>query len=254
LLRELKILYACIQFYTQIPLPAVLNYSPDHLQKSIRYLTLVGLFVGSTGAFVFYLISSFLPLTISIVITMAFLVAITGGLHEDGFADVCDGFGGGQTPQRILEIMKDSHIGVFGVLGLVFLLLTKVFCLAQIGILQTPLLLIIAHTSSRILPVLMIYTSKYVRLDGSSKAKYALPHGNLYNTIPVLIFGLLPMYLLNWKINVFIIGILLCAFIIMRWYFHKKIGGYTGDILGAMQQIGETLIFLGYIVFTYNIP
>jgi adenosylcobinamide-GDP ribazoletransferase len=276
-LRELKVLYACIQFYTRIPLPALRSYSNDHLQNSIRYLPLIGLLVGCIGSVVFVLTNLFLPFSLSLVLSLASMALVTGGMHEDGFADCCDGFGGGYTSSRILEIMKDSHIGVFGVLGLIFLIGIKFSSLNEIGSLDIPLLLISAHILSRILPILMVYTSKYVRPQNQSKAGVALPllevdkdqdsrdldlkdqnatqnllttNLGLNRSIPfsIIAFYCSPLlFFFPIKTFLFMGGTLILVFFSMRWYCLKKINGYTGDVLGAMQQVGEVSIYISYL-------
>ena len=109
--KQFRVLLTAIMFYTRIPVPATLEYSPERLNRATRYFPLIGWIVGGVGAGVFYGLSLILPLQVSVFLSMLATIFLTGAFHEDGFADFCDGFGGGYTREKILTIMKDSRIG-----------------------------------------------------------------------------------------------------------------------------------------------
>jgi adenosylcobinamide-GDP ribazoletransferase len=168
-------------------------------------------------------------------------ILTTGAFHEDGFADVCDGFGGGWTKEKILEIMKDSRTGAYGAIGIGLLLLFKFIALTEIPASQMCIAIIAAHSFSRLCAVGMVASSVYVRENDDAKAKPLAKIITIKEIIPAIIFGTAPLLLLG----KFSIAILLLIY--MRSYFHKWIGGYTGDCLGAIQQITELMFYLGIL-------
>lgn len=245
--QQVKLILTAIMFYSRIPVPKSTGYSDEQLNKATRYFPLVGIIIGSLGAGVFWGVHHVFSQTMSIVIAMISMILATGAFHEDAFSDFCDGFGGGYTHEKILSIMKDSRIGTYGATGLVLLLLSKVFLLTEINPVQIPFILIAAHALSRVISVIMIYTSQYVRFDDSSKSK---PIGQKHSTISLIVaifIGIVPLFLIPYMYIPVIIGVLLLAFLYFRYYVHKVLGGYTGDVLGALQQISEVGFYVAYI-------
>jgi adenosylcobinamide-GDP ribazoletransferase len=171
---------------------------------------------------------------------------LTGALHEDGFMDVCDGFGGGWTKERILEIMKDSLIGAFGVTGIIFLILTKFYCQFSISANQLPWILIAAHSTTRMAAATLVNTHQYARVENSKAQDYSQKL-SIGNFIFMVLTGILPLALLgNVKFFLIIIPVYLCKFLLGR-YFNKWINGYTGDCIGATQQVCEIVFYLSYL-------
>jgi adenosylcobinamide-GDP ribazoletransferase len=239
-------------FFTRIPVPANINHSSDMLQKSARYFSWVGIVVGLLSAAVFFLAQKIFSPPLSIVCSMLTSILVTGAFHEDGFADCCDGFGGGWTKEKILLIMKDSRLGTFGVIGLISILGLKFIVLQdlfkQLSALQVSIIMIAAHSFSRLMAVSIMQQYNYVQDIDTSKSK---PLANRKLTMPELVIaiagGVLPLFFLP-----LFFSIALFAAIISRWlagnYFYKWIGGYTGDCLGATQQICELFFYIGIIV------
>jgi len=120
--REIHIFLTSIMFYTRIPCPRWVDHSPDYLNQATRYFPLVGWIVGGVYAGSIVVLTMFFSPLISIILGLAISVLMTGAFHEDGFTDMCDGFGGGWTREKILLIMKDSRVGTFGLVGLGLLL------------------------------------------------------------------------------------------------------------------------------------
>ena len=255
--REIRLFFTAWMFFTRIPLPARLaawvGYSAELLNGAARYFPLVGLIVGALGAAVFagthWLFSSM----VAVALSMAATVLITGAFHEDGFADVCDGFGGASEPARVMEIMKDSRVGAFGAIGITLMLLTKYATLLSLaeGV-QVELvvwLLVIGHTLSRVAPVLLIRALVYVRPEADAKAKPLAEAVSLPGLAIALLTGLLPLaglvyfYENAWLIVLGVLPVGLATWLAGAW-FKKRIGGYTGDCLGATQQITEVVFYL----------
>lgn len=245
--REIRIFFTALMFFTRIPCPKWTDHSPEYLNKSSRYFPLVGAIVGSIGALTFYIAALVFPIQVSILLSMISTILATGAFHEDGLADVCDGFGGGWTKESILRIMKDSRVGAFGVIGLIAVLSLKFICLNQIEVKLIPIILVASHSLSRFVASTLLFTLEYVRDDADSKAKPAAQKMSIPSLIIGGLFGILPLFLFQ---NYLVFLILIPAFA-MRWYlanyFKKWIGGQTGDCGGATQQICEVIIYLSFI-------
>ncbi|NOU58245.1 adenosylcobinamide-GDP ribazoletransferase [Marinifilum caeruleilacunae] len=244
--RELNIFFTGLSFFTRLPFPKWASFKEEYQHEAIKYFPIAGLIIGGIAAFVFYLFNLLLPFNLAVIVSMAATALLTGALHEDGFMDVCDGFGGGWTKERILEIMKDSLIGAFGVTGIIFLIITKFYCQFSISANQLPLILIAAHSSTRMVAASLVNTHKYARV-GNSKAKDYSQKLSPGNFIFMLITGILPLALLgNLKFFLILIPVYLCKVLLGR-YYNKWIDGYTGDCIGATQQVCEVVFYLSYL-------
>ncbi len=247
--NELKIFLTSLSFYTRIPIGNIRGWNEGMLNKSTRYFPLVGILVGGVGALAFVIVSLYLPVSIAVLFSMVATILFTGAFHEDGFADFCDGFGGGYTPERILEIMKDSRIGTYGSIGLFAMLGTKFITLINIDAARIAIVLITGHAISRIFPVLLIYTSEYVRLDASSKTKPVGKADSLFSLCFAILSGGASLYLLQWHEIIISIALLIIVAFLFRNYIIRKLGGYTGDVLGALQQLCEVFFYLAILGF-----
>lgn len=247
--KQIHIFLNAIMFYTRIPMPGNVEYSDEILNRSTRYFPFVGWVIGGIGALTYWTLSYLLPDALAIVLSMLTAIFVTGAFHEDGFADFCDGFGGGYTREKILTIMKDSRIGTYGSIGLMGMLATKFAALFSVHFIALPLVLLAGHSLSRLMPVVLIYTSQYSRDDATSKSKPIGKKGKKYDFVMALFFGLALQCLMPWLYVVIIIPVLLLITLIFRSYTTKRIGGYTGDCLGALQQIAEVVFYLGLIVY-----
>jgi adenosylcobinamide-GDP ribazoletransferase len=244
----MKIFLTALMFYTRIPVKRDIDYSPENLNKATRFFPLIGLIVGGIGALVFWGASFVLPTVVAVILSTAATIYTTGAFHEDGFADFCDGFGGGYTKERIISIMKDSRIGTYGAAGLLLMLLTKIFTLFSIDAKQIPLVIVAAHGLSRVLPVLVIFTTRYVRDDETSKIKPIGKKGSVADLISAILFGSAMLLFFPWIYATTIVPALLLITFVFRKYIIRKIGGYTGDCLGALQQICELCVYLSILI------
>jgi adenosylcobinamide-GDP ribazoletransferase len=237
--RELRLVFTALMFYTRLPVPKYIDHSKEYLQAATKYFPLVGCIVGGLSAAVFWLTVHILPQEVAIVLSMVSTLLITGALHEDGLADVCDGFGGGWTRQKILDIMKDSRSGAFGIIGIVVSLLLKTVLLIKFPIAGIPALLIPAHALSRWCCTLVISFGTYARVDDLSKIKPVAQKMKMSQWLMALLFGWIPLLLFKSLLVLFCIPVLGITTFLLYRYFKKWIGGYTGDCLGAVQQITE---------------
>jgi len=237
---HLRLFLLALGFYTRLPCPQTLDFK--QLPQATVYLPLVGWLVGGITAISFYLADFLWPQSIAVILALIVNIFTTGAFHEDGFADVCDGFGGGWGKQHILEIMKDSHIGVYGVIGLLLLFLLKISLLCTLLSSAVPLVLLVGHSISRLPPLLLMRRYNYAR-NNESKAALAVYKPDLQQVVVATFFALLPLIILP-PLCVLAIFPVFCVNWCLGRYFYRYIGGYTGDCLGASQQIAETVFYL----------
>lgn len=239
--RELRAIWSAGLFFTRLPLPSLGSPSADEMRRSATYFPLIGWIIGGVAAGVWWSAIKAFPPLIASGLSLVSTVMLTGAMHEDGFADVCDGFGGGFTKERTLAIMQDSRVGAFGVVGLLLSLGLKWQCVAALPTALTPTILIAAHTISRSASITLMSTLDYVR-EGPSKARALTSKLRSWRLALVIFLGMCPVLLLPQCYLWAVIPVIIVRFIAARW-FCSRLGGYTGDCLGAVQQISE-LVFL----------
>lgn len=256
--KQLDIFFTALMFYTRIPCPKNITHDPTYLNKATRYFPLVGWIVGGIGALVFAIFYKMFSLELAVLFSLLANILTTGAFHEDGFADVCDGFGGGWTKEKILKIMKDSAIGAYGAIGLVLLFAIKFFALKSaidtdgnysFVVMQCLFIFVMVHALSRLTAISIIFTTDYVREDELSKSKPIAKQNTWKEIVGAFVFGLAPLsfyVFFNWNFILILIPLILLRFFAIR-YFKKWIGGYTGDCLGAVQQVAEITIYLSFI-------
>ncbi|MFD1294048.1 adenosylcobinamide-GDP ribazoletransferase [Lutibacter holmesii] len=244
--KELTIFLTAIMFFTRIPCPKWIDHSGDILQKCTKYFSMIGVIVGCFGALVFWVASYILPLNISILLSYVSTIWITGAFHEDGFADVCDGFGGGWTKDKILAIMKDSLVGTYGIVGLICLFTLKLFSLFEISN-QLIITIIAGHSVSRCLAAFILYLYPYARTENSKSIAVANNFKLTYLIFNIVIgFSPLLLFKTYWVFLAIIPPFI--AMLLLGRFFKKWIGGQTGDCAGATQQITEVIFYLSLLV------
>lgn len=242
--KELQLFFTALTFFTRIPCAAWGRHSEEDLNHAAKYFPLVGVVVGGVAALVYMVASTMLPATLAILLSMVSSVLLTGAFHEDGLTDAVDGMGGGWEKEQILTIMKDSRIGSYGAVALVMALLIKFHSLACLPAALVPAVLVVGHSLSRFASVTLIYTQSYVRENG--KAKPLAQQISAGELLLAALFGLAPLALLQ----VHLWWALLPVIVVGYWFARKLtqlLGGYTGDCLGAMQQLCEIAFYLGVV-------
>jgi adenosylcobinamide-GDP ribazoletransferase len=237
---SLNLFWLAVSFYTCLPYPQNLDY--NQLPQASRYLPIIGWIVGSLSAASFYLAALLWTPSIAVLIALIVGIFVTGAFHEDGLADVCDGFGGGWHKAQILEIMKDSRVGTYGALSLLFSGLLKINILIAFPVAIIPAILLSGHSISRFSPLWIMQQYDYAR-DIDSKMAQAMYKPTRYDLMFAAGFALLPLLLLP-KLCFWVIIPLSIVTIWLGHYFYRHIGGYTGDCLGATQQITEIVFYL----------
>src|SRR5471030_1975007 len=295
-MQQIRLFFIALQFFTRLPIPRWVGFQPDWLHHAARYFPLVGVVVAALTAAVYAAAAVLFPAPVAVLLSTAAGIYITGAFHEDGFADMCDGFGGGMTPERVMEIMKDSRIGAYGAIGTICLLALKcltlsllppataiatlfiahplsrseivkdsrigaygaigTICLLALKCLTLSLLppataiatLFIAHPLSRLAATSLIWRLDYARAEG--KAKPMAQEMSSGEFLIAAVSAAMPALLLGASSYVAwsaITGGILAALVATIWLgqkFVRRIGGYTGDCLGAVQQVTELLFYL----------
>lgn len=246
MIQQARLFLCALQFLTRLPTPALKTFQPEWISRAAPYYPVVGWIVGGLSAGIFYLALHIWPPLVSAVLAVAAGFLITGGFHEDGLCDTADGLGGGLTPARRLEIMKDSRIGSYGALALWAVLTLKVAALSMLGPLQGVMTLIAAHGAARGLSVVVMAIVPYAGDPTLAKLKPSLSGVRRGEAVVAVILGLAPFALLPPRQS--LLGLLLtllgagtlvvCA--------RRHIGGWTGDILGAVEQLSEVALILGF--------
>ena len=247
--QECQWFLLAVQFFTRIPVGLLLPFKPSDLNRTSRYISIVGLIVATIAGLAYGMGYLLYGPWLAALLALASAVLATGAFHEDGLADAADGFGGGLTRAQILLIMKDSRIGTYGTVATFLSLTAKVVLLAQLSLPQGILAIALQHMLSRTLAVSLMLKLPYVQEDASSKVK---PVAKQLLTQDIVLAGciaLLPCLLLTLTEAI----VLLSSLLILRWlaivYLSKRLGGYTGDCLGAVQQLMELMVLFVVVAF-----
>ena len=250
-----------LQFFTRIPVTGKLaqwvGYSPAMLRASAAHFPGVGWLVGAMVAGVSVLLlkvlppSAYVPLVVAVLGTAAG-VWLTGAFHEDGLADVADGLGGSPQREQALLIMKDSRVGAFGALALVLMLLAKVSLLALIGSISAVAMclgLFAAHVVSRMLPLVLIRAMPHVGDTATTKSKPLADQISTTSLVVAVLWSagaLAGVYFAYDGINLIVPVFAAVVALLWMWrLFWRRLQGFTGDCLGATQQVCELAFYFG---------
>lgn len=233
------------QLLTRAPVPDP-GFTPARMAAAARWLPGVGALVGALAALAYWLAALLWTPGLAALAAVATGVLATGAFHEDGFADACDGLGGGATRERALEIMRDSRIGTYGAAGLVLMLGGRVLALAAMPAAAAAAALVAGHALSRLSAVAVIASSTYVRDQGTGRPLAAgIGRGGLAFAAVSGLAAALPLALVAPAAAAAGLGGLALGHAAMRRRFERRLGGYTGDCLGAVQQTSELCFYLG---------
>ena len=259
-MQPLRHFLLALQFFSRIPvtgrLAAWVGWSPALQRASAGHLPGVGWLIGLVAAAVVLACHHALathPMMpwVAAVLSTAATLCVTGGFHEDGLADVADGLGGHLPAERALEVMKDSRLGSYGVMALCMGLLTKVVCVAllvQIDVAAGALLLCCVHELSRGAPLVLMRVLPHVSKPAASKTLHIAGTPLTWGGVATGMLWCLPALAavsvyLGWTT---VWALLLTAAVVtsyMGWRFERRLGGMTGDCLGATQQVCELAMY-----------
>jgi adenosylcobinamide-GDP ribazoletransferase len=233
-----------VQFMTRLPVSRGIKYSPDALAKSAVFFPAIGLLIGAGGAALYWLFSPHASRDIVVLVILVYLVTIAGGLHEDALGDAADGFGGAREKDRILAIMRDSRIGSFGSVAITLSLLARFVLLTNLGPGKFVAFLIAGQVLGRWTALPLAFFLPSARDDvagqGNLIAKKITP-------LPFAAGTLLALTIVGLALGAAAIPALLIAVLVVAisgFYYRRRIGGITGDCLGATNQLTEIAVYL----------
>ncbi|MCH8622107.1 adenosylcobinamide-GDP ribazoletransferase [Undibacterium sp. TS12] len=257
-MHQLRLFLIALQFFTRIPIPRWVGFDAAWLRQSSRYFPSVGWVVGAVCAAVYAGAGLIWPHAVAVVLSTIAGILLTGAFHEDGFADVCDGFGGGMTAERVLEIMKDSRVGAYGAIGIVLMLGLKLALLTSLPAHLIVIALLLAHTFSRLASCSLIWCMQYARHEGKAKPlAQEMSNGEfLFACLSVIVPAAVIWHYHPVALQTLLLTLLLTMMLTWRMaaMFARRIGGFTGDCLGATQQVAEVAIYLGLLAMPVDLP
>lgn len=241
-------IWAALIFFTRLPFWRLHEPPKDCFKTVVEHWPLTGWLTGGFMAATLWLCAQAFPYYIAVLLAIVMRLLVTGALHEDGLADFLDGFGGGgNNRQRILDIMKDSHIGTYGVIGLIIYLLLLFFCLSSMSPKMAALAILAADPYAKMLTSQLVTMVPYARREEEAKAKVVYRKITVVSGISLAVQGLLPLVLfvyftgVAWETMVFIPALVMYFLYLLIW---RKIHGYTGDCCGAVCLLVELSVYL----------
>lgn len=268
--HEIRLFFIALQFLTRVPVPRAVGFEPAWLQACLRHFPLVGACVGAWAALVLWLALLLWPPLVASAVSLAATVWLTGAFHEDGLADTCDALGGAVSRERALTIMKDSRIGSYGAVALVLALVLKVATVAGLasavpadGLVWAATAVIWSHAVSRAAPVWLVWRLPYAGDAEHAKAKplaTQVSGGGLVIALAwVGVASGAAVSATTWGgeaswavvLGTALSALAACALVTLgcaRW-LRRRLGGFTGDTLGATQQIVELVGLLSWLAW-----
>lgn len=246
---------AALSFFTRLPFWRLADVPRSYYERVVPLWPLAGWLTGGAMALTFWLAAMVLPVDVCVVLALVVRVMLTGALHEDGFADFCDGMGGGTDRKRTLEIMKDSHIGTYGVLGLVLYFLLMFCTLRSVPVGVLPWVMLCGDAFSKWVSSNVIRVLPYARTEAEAKNRLVYTKTDAMESLVSLLLGGAPMavlvaagvFQLAW---LFAMILPLLAFVIMTVMMKHRLQGYTGDCCGALFVVCELMFYIGIAALT----
>lgn len=244
---------AAFIFFTRLPFGRLCEVPPACFKHVVGYWPLVGWLTGGTLVGVLWLASQVFPLPVAVLLALISRLLLTGALHEDGLADFFDGLGGGTTRERTLAIMKDSHIGCYGVIGLILYFLLSWSLLISLPLPLLYVVLLAGDVWSKFVSSQLINLLPYARKEEESKAKVIYNRMTAVEWIVAFVCGALPFFL--WFPVQPWLPLLLpvVVFLGLCLFLKRRIQGYTGDCCGATFLLCELSFYLGVVLINHSL-
>lgn len=246
LCRELRL---AVGFLTRLPVGMPPDVSPRQLGRCMAFFPLTGLLLGAVLAAADAALAHLLPRAVGDAVLLGLLALLTGALHLDGFADLCDGVGGGRDREAALRIMKDSSIGAFGAVGLILLLLLKYQALVSLPVAIKPAVLLLMPAAGRWAPVWLTVTGSYLRGPEGTGAAFAAHAGRRELLLATLTLLVVAIGLFRLE-GLLLTGVLLAAVGGFGMWIRRRLGGVTGDVMGAAVELLEVASLLLVLVLS----
>ena len=241
----MRLFFIAFQFLTIIPLPFALRWQGSDMGRCMRFFPVVGLVIGGLLAGLNYCLSPVFPAAVVSLLLVTTLAIVTGALHLDGLADLCDGFGARGGRERFLAVMKDSKTGAIGVVGVALGLMLKYQAINSLPVLVRSESIIFFPAAARFAQVLLTTGSRQAREDGLGAA-FITDAGKRELFLAGMTTLAAGWFLLGSK-GIFCCIIISLFALLARSYFHRRLGGITGDIIGAVSELSETICILAIV-------
>ena len=237
-------------FFTRLPFWRIKEVEAEHFKHVVPYWPLAGWLTGGIMVGILWIAAQVMPLSLAWIVAIIARLLVTGCLHEDGLADFCDGMGGGVTRERILTIMKDSHIGTYGVIGLIvyFLLLTQMSALT-LSLLCA--IVFVGDVWSKCVSSHIINMLPYARKEEEAKNKTIYQRMNGWEVFANIVLGCLPVALFLPQPYWWALLAPVVVFILLTCLMKRRLQGYTGDCCGALFLISELAYLLTCLCIYY---
>lgn len=248
----MKKLHAALIFFTRIPFWRLGEVPAEYYKRVVDCWSITGWLTGVIMALTLWFTSYLFPMEIAVILAFISRLLVTGALHEDGMADFIDGMGGGVGRQRVLEIMKDSHIGTYGVIGLIIYYILVINLINAIPSVELACVTLFAGDAwSKCCASQIINFLPYARKEEEAKNRTVYDRMSPSAFIISLLFGIAPLFLLPIDlIFAALLPVITTALLIL--YMRKKINGYTGDCCGATFLLSELSFYIGIVLLFYN--
>lgn len=247
----IKQFLAAVQFLTICPLPASIKIDEQVLGRSVTYFPVVGILLGAAAACLDYGLTYILPLPVVSTLVVIFMIAVSGALHMDGLADTADGFFSSRPRQQMLDIMRDSRTGPMGVIAIVCVLILKVTLLTAVPQSARWWVLLLTPFAGRSALLLMMAVIPYARTEGGLAAIF-YAHRSRYDIVWIMV----ALAAIGWLVSGWAgltAGLASFAFVLLLTaYVHAKIGGFTGDTLGAACELTELIPAMVCVIWIYR--
>lgn len=241
-------IWASMIFFTRLPFWRLHEPPKECYKAVVEHWPMTGWLTGSIMAVTLWLGSLYLPYAVAVLLAIVVRLLITGALHEDGLADFLDGFGGGgNNRERILNIMKDSHIGTYGVIGLILYELLLAVSLFSMTPILAAMAILAADPFAKMVTAQLIMMMPYARTEEEAKNKTIYRKMSWKASVSLAIQGLLPMMAFIWLTGAKWTTIVFIPFLVMYFLYlliWRKIHGYTGDCCGAVCLLVELATLL----------
>ncbi len=246
----MKNIIAAFIFFTRLPLWRMKIFYLDakYFKNVINYWAVTSWLTAGVMAAVLWLSAHIFAFPIAVILAILSRVLLTGALHEDGLADFFDGMGGGHDKEHILRIMKDSHIGTFGVLALIFYYFLLFNILIQFDTETAVKIILIADPLAKFIVSNITLFLPYARNSNTSKSGVVYEKTQFLPFIISALFGILPLLVFTNYTLWLIINVPLITFFTLILFLKRKIGGYTGDTCGAIFLLSELSILLTFVI------
>lgn len=245
-------LLAAFIFFTRLPFWRIKNVPPECFKQVVCYWPFVGWLTGGMSALILWITAHVLPFPVAVLLAILTRLLVTGALHEDGLADFLDGFGGGTNRKRILEIMKDSHMGSYGVIGLILYFLLFYTLLSALPLFLACIALVVGDTWCKFVSSNLINYLPYARKEEESKAKIIYQRMDILHftgaAITGGVLGLLFLPIIYWPS--LLLPVALFAF--LAALMKSKLQGYTGDCCGATFLLCELSFYIGITIIYHH--